>query len=170
VAPFATATLTARGRLAEKLKTYNPNLPMPAHTCQRDALAALANWRLFCDSGVKSSFCLTRAPSIERCCAKWVKNKDEKYKNYPSYGKYTTFYHYDYEKNEVYTTKEWVAQTKPDSREIVMLGWNEYKSDNKVCRDWRPEDDAQYTHFVQNFYFYNINEEAQYKKIMPKTD
>lgn len=141
---------------------------MPAHTCLRDALAALANWRLFCASGVKSSFCLTRAPSIERCCAKWVKNNDEKYKDYPSYGKYTTLYHYNYETNEAYSTQEWIAQTEADTRQIVMLGWNEYKSGNKVCRDWRPEDDAQYMHFVQNFYFYNINEEAQYKKIMPK--
>ncbi|OAP55145.1 hypothetical protein AYL99_10845 [Fonsecaea erecta] len=132
----------------------NSPIAKPEHTCVREALVALANWRQHCDGpGIPPTKCWTRAPNIERCCGKWVDTNDEKYKDYPP----------------VRTSKEvqigktawewrWNPKTakKGHRREIVLQSVDEYNTGKTECKRWRPESEGVFFAYMQHLREYGI--------------
>lgn len=151
-----------RSRYKSRWFIYDADKPMAEYTCQREALAALANWRMFCDKPIKDVLCWTRAPSIDRCCSKWVSKTDAKYKDNPTLGKY-------WDKK----TNTWLPEVDekkhPGQRQIVMTKKDEFLRGDDVCREWRTENDPQFRYLTQFFVLYGVNETEQYKKLLPAT-
>ncbi|RFN19393.1 hypothetical protein CFSAN002062_06961, partial [Salmonella enterica subsp. enterica serovar Heidelberg str. CFSAN002062] len=78
--------------------------------------------RIFCDRPIKDVLCWTKAPSIDRCCTKWVSKNDTKYVDYPTFGK-------NWDKQ----TKAWLPEVDekkhPGQRQVVMTKKDEFRSE-----------------------------------------
>ncbi|KAK5064861.1 hypothetical protein LTR84_000695 [Exophiala bonariae] len=145
-------------KIKPKWRKFNPDVFLK-HTCPREALVALANWRLFCDVPLKPIECWTRAPTINRCCGKWVKTNSTFYEKYPSWGGI-------YNKG----TKEWEPDLNnkdhPGEREIIMPYPEDYNMVDDICRNWKFDDGKQWMHFTQHYGEYGIHEVTEYKRLV----
>ncbi|KAI1610487.1 hypothetical protein EDD36DRAFT_421563 [Exophiala viscosa] len=147
--------LGCHGKCDKIIRTIDLSLPVPSHSCVRDALTALANWRKYCDNadrwnmGVNfvnfqhTLLCFPNAPNVEVCCGKWVEKDDPKYAVYPPRVEEDRFgvYH----PSEVGTKKQ-----------VIQPGWDEYNVERDRCRRWRPENEDQYIYYMQNLDKYDI--------------
>ncbi|KIX98451.1 uncharacterized protein Z520_05752 [Fonsecaea multimorphosa CBS 102226] len=171
---YSKLTIGCRAKGCDSVvKIYDVNMPMPTHSCPRDALAALAKWRLFCDRPPKflsgliqtEPNCWSKAPSIDRCCGEWVREDDPKYQRYPSRYIPTEKGFSD----DTYIAA-WVAQ-KDDhgNRRIVKPGWHEYNVKTDRCQFWRSEDDLEFAYFINTLQNYGIWDVDETGKILGQT-
>lgn len=142
-----------------KCKGYNGrrlvdmSKPMPTHSCIRDSLAALAYWRLYCDVQHKILRweCWTPAPSIARCCGQWLEQGKSDYP--PMMKKY----------KEVIGGLEYYV-FKPDRKlhgdvdmeHVIRPGWDQFKSKDSVCAQWRPGNEEEFSYFINNLPSWNL--------------
>ncbi|OAP62091.1 hypothetical protein AYL99_04294 [Fonsecaea erecta] len=171
---YAKMTLRCRAKGCDSVvKVYDLNMPVPTHSCPRDALAALAKWRLFCDRPPKvfnnliqtEPNCWSRAPSIDKCCGEWVDADDPKYRSYPS--RYVPT-----EKGFADDTyiAAWVPQTDDNGgRRIIKPGWHEYNVKTDRCQFWRPEDELEFAYFINTLPNYGIWDVDETGKIWGQT-
>lgn len=142
-----------------KTRELNTSWPMPPHSCPRDAIVALANWRMFCDQrAVKPAYCWTRAPSIDRCCGRWSPGvvpglphpmkKGKKIKNG--------------EGDDAEDVYEWI----PDTKRVIYPGWADYYHWNPDCRHWRTTNDDQYRYFMQTLDLYGVEDVDETGKVL----
>ncbi|KAK5460800.1 hypothetical protein LTS15_002863 [Exophiala xenobiotica] len=138
------------------VRVLDATLPDPARYCTREALGALAIWRMFCQHSKFYSFCHSRAPSIERCCSKWVDKDDPKWKDYPPRME---------RKNG-----KWVPTEEGDKRKIIRTKSEEY--DDLVggyfsgCGYWKPRDPGEYTWVVNHLEDYGMKDVDENGKII----
>ncbi|KIX93998.1 uncharacterized protein Z520_10335 [Fonsecaea multimorphosa CBS 102226] len=162
ISPVAKATLD-NNVTAES----SPPLPDPPRTCVREALVALANWRLHCDRGsfIPPYKCWTRAPSIERCCGKWVDEDDQNYKGYPS-----VRISKEVQTGETSWEWQWIPQVdNKGHREVILQTVDEYHSDKTECQRWRAEDRKEFMAFLQNLDDYGIYDADNTGKVLDST-
>ncbi|KAK5203828.1 hypothetical protein LTR47_009742 [Exophiala xenobiotica] len=138
------------------LKVLDTSIPDPERYCTREALGALAIWRMFCQHSKFYSFCDNRAPSIERCCSKWVDKDDPKWKDYPPRME---------RKNG-----KWVPTEKGDKRKIIRTKSEEY--DDLVggyfsgCGYWKPREPGEYTWVINHLGDYGMKDVDKNGKII----
>ncbi|KIW29603.1 uncharacterized protein PV07_05409 [Cladophialophora immunda] len=171
---YAKLTLRCRAKGCDSVvKVYDLNMPVPTHSCPRDALAALAKWRLFCDRPPKvfnnmiqtEPNCWSRAPSIDRCCGEWAQRDDPKYQSYPSRYIPTEKGFSD----DTYVAA-WVPQMGDDGdRRVVKPGWHEYNVETDKCQFWRPEDELEFAYFINTLPNYGIWDVDETGKIWGQT-
>ena len=149
--------LGCHGKCDKLVRTFDPTLPVPTHSCVRDALTALANWRKYCDNAKRYSIgkdgsgiphlvlCLPSAPTVEVCCAKWVKKDDPKYAVYPPLIKQ-------------HSNGEWHSSETKDKIQVIQPGWDEFNYEHERCKIWRPETEDQFTYYMQNLDLYDIED------------
>ncbi|KEF60629.1 uncharacterized protein A1O9_02190 [Exophiala aquamarina CBS 119918] len=127
--------------------------PVPAHSCVRDSLAALAYWRMFCDVNHKHERpeCWTRAPSIKRCCGAWYEQGKSPYA--PLMKKH---------KEVIGGLEYWVFtpvrehRKNMDMEQVIRPDWDQYNTKDKICRKWRPGNDAEFSYFINNLPAWNL--------------
>ncbi|KIW82815.1 hypothetical protein Z517_02058 [Fonsecaea pedrosoi CBS 271.37] len=136
-------------------KDEAPSSNQPERTCVREALVALANWRLHCDRAFPPLECWTRAPNVERCCGKWVDDDDAHYKDYPP-----VRVSHEYQLGE--TSWEWRWDAKVDEkrhrREVVLQTPEEFNARKTVCRRWRAENDVVFDAYMRRLNEYGISD------------
>ncbi|KIW99214.1 uncharacterized protein Z519_00877 [Cladophialophora bantiana CBS 173.52] len=166
---YSKLTIGCRAKGCDSVvKIYYDTMPTPTHSCPRDALAALAKWRLFCDRGNNKIFgkstepnCWSRAPSIDSCCGEWVQLDDPKYKDYPS--RYVPVEKGFSDDTYVGT---WVQELGDHGdRRIIKPGWHEYNVETDRCQFWRPEDDLEFAYFINSLQNYGIRDVDETGKI-----
>ncbi|KAK5208990.1 hypothetical protein LTR20_009037 [Exophiala xenobiotica] len=165
----ATITLGCHGHCPAVQVKVDPEYRPEPHTCVRDALTALANWRFYCDGwdrwhlksapfkgGDKGAnwqhlyLCREEPPSISLCCAVSADLADPNYTDYPKlmrsrqkWGQHengTTFFEwYSWVETHSYGRKTWA----------IKSGWDQF-NDNNICTQWRTEDEDQYAYFMAN--------------------
>jgi len=150
--PPSSTAVTLLPRATSELNS-SPRLPQPERTCVREALVALANWRLHCDGpGIPPPKCWTRAPNIERCCGKWVDINDEHYKDYPPVRT-------SREVQTGTTSWEWQWNPKTDNkghREVILQTADEFNSGKTECKRWRAESEFEYLNFMETLEDYGL--------------
>lgn len=166
--------LDCRGRCPgfDGLRIVDMSKPVPAHQCVRDALSALAQWRMYCDIPNPSSrsLCWTRAPSIDRCCGEWI--EEGVVSPYSSYGPMM-----ERHKQYIGNLEYWVwspitKQRKNKQKKVVKMkrvirpGWDEYNSEDKICKQWRPRNDVEYSYFVNHLPAWNLFDADQNGKVL----
>ncbi|KIW80134.1 hypothetical protein Z517_06749 [Fonsecaea pedrosoi CBS 271.37] len=171
---YSKMTIGCRAKGCDSVvKVYDLAMPVPTHSCPRDALAALAKWRLFCDRPPKvfnnliqtEPNCWSRAPSIDRCCGEWVDLDDPKYKDYPS--RYIPM-------EKGFADDTYVASWIPEmgdhgDRRIIKPGWHEYNVKTDKCQFWRPEDELEFAYFINTLPNYGIWDVDETGKIWGQT-
>ncbi|OQV01169.1 hypothetical protein CLAIMM_06571 [Cladophialophora immunda] len=163
VSPVA-VTIPCQGD-CDNVKANPPSsLPQPQHTCVREALIALANWRMHCDGGgIPPPKCWTRAPSVERCCGKWVGVNDEQYKDYPPVRTPK-----EVQTGETSWEWHWDAKVDKGRREVILQTVDEYHSDKTECGRWRAENEVVFSAFMQHLSEYNPEGGGYYDQGNPK--
>jgi hypothetical protein len=166
--------LDCRGRCPgfDGLRIVDMSRPVPAHHCIRDALSALAQWRMYCDIPNRSSriLCWTRAPSIDRCCGEWI--EEGAVSPYSSYGPMMKRH-----KQHIGNLEYWVwgpiikerknKQKKTvKMRRVIRPGWDEYNSEDKICKQWRPRNDVEFSYFINHLPAWNLFDADENGKVL----
>ncbi|KAK5029906.1 hypothetical protein LTS07_005630 [Exophiala sideris] len=138
--------LGCHGKCPKIVRKIDLSLPVPTHSCVRDALTALANWRKYCDNADRWNLgknfanaqnvilCFNHAPDVETCCGKWVEKDD---------------------RNTFGVLHPSESGTK---KQVIQRGWDEYNIEYDRCRRFRPENDEQYIYYMQNLDRYDIED------------
>lgn len=145
-----------------ELRIVDMSKPAPRHTCVRDALSALAQWRMFCDIPSPSArpICWTRAPSIDRCCGEWV--EEGEVSPYSSSGPMIKRH-----KEHIGSLDYWVwapvtkmgknwQKKTVKMRRVIRPSWEDYSSVDKICKLWRPRNEVEYSYFVNHLPAWNL--------------
>lgn len=164
-----TITLGCHGECPAQQVKIDPDIPVKPHTCVRDALTALANWRIYCDGPdrwhLKSAFwkgnddgsylnhlrlCSLEPPSIMLCCGVSADLEDPNYFNSPKLMRSRQKWGFDEEGKTFFSWYSWV-DTHSFGRKTwaIKKGWNEFNHNN-ICKKWRTENEDQYAYFMQN--------------------
>ncbi|KIW61891.1 hypothetical protein PV05_01962 [Exophiala xenobiotica] len=140
-----------------KKQLLDTTLPEPTHYCTREALAALAIWRMFCKKSI-SAYCWERAPSIERCCSQWVDKDDPKWKDYPALME---------QKNGKWVPTE---SSIDDQRKIIRPSSKEFNPNVGGkwygCGYWKPQTSDEYTWVINHLEDYGIKDVDETGKII----
>lgn len=154
----------------KRVKSLDRCKTMPPHTCPRDALVALALWRDVCKGINKvDAVCWNRAPSIERCCGKWVYYDDKKWEHAGVYhSRVREDLYRDEKSGKVITVFNGPEKRKGKDnmamRLIIKPSRDDYNTDELGCRIWRAQKTETYTAMMQNLPEYgliDVNEKGE---------
>ncbi|KAJ9605589.1 hypothetical protein H2200_010246 [Cladophialophora chaetospira] len=109
---------------------YDGTIPMPEHTCPRDAITALARYRHFRRATGQDPH--WHQPSIDKCC-----------------GVYDCFKH-----------NAWTNKCELWKKVGITPRWEDYGRNKAApeCKEWRTKDEAQFAFYMQNLHYLGISD------------
>ncbi|OAL20840.1 hypothetical protein AYO22_08468 [Fonsecaea multimorphosa] len=146
-------------------RTFDPTVPVPTHSCPREAIVAVAQHRDFCnnpgaDKPTKMVYC-TFEPTIELCCGAWEQGHEQEYGGYETVRRRIIYESSD--PTTILTSRpfEWQLQEVRDNagniveREVIKQQTTEFNMNAHTCELWRATDD-QFAFYMQNLATFGV--------------